>query len=315
MAACLATVASLLAVVPLVPPAQAATGWQAAAVSTFAGSGSAGAVDGTGTSASFFETSSMLVYGGSGFVGDGGRVRRVDLATAQVTTIAGTGQGGCSDNANPHQATLTAAWMAADSSSLYFVNPCGSGDSYLRRMSWGTGAVQTMFHTSAYGGYTGLAVVNGVLYLSTLTTINRVDTIGLTNSVVMTVAPEVGQANTSLSSLTTDGTSLFAVDSVAKRLLKIDPTGWTTTDLNVGQARTPITTAGGYVYGSTGAPHRSRSSQRQTAATALWQVPGKPATSTGSALRHGSPTLPSGATARTCMSPTCFLRWHLWPSG
>jgi RHS repeat-associated protein len=230
-------------------PASAATGWSAASVSTLAGSGASAVTDGTGTAAAFAGPASELVYNGAAYVGDNGYIRRVDLATAQVSTIAGNGQGGCADNANPHLAGLQAGWMAADASYLYFVNGCGGGNSYLRRMSWSTGAVQTLFYTSAYGGYTGLAMLNGVLYLSTVSTINQVDTVAFTSTVVATVPPATGQTGTFLMSLTTDGSSLFAVDSTANRLVKINPTGWSTTQLNIGQAQSPITAAGGFVYG------------------------------------------------------------------
>jgi sugar lactone lactonase YvrE len=65
-------------------------------VSTFAGTGTAGAINGTGTSATFTYPSSVVVGGTNLFVGDFGNslVRTINLSTTAVSTFAGTGTAG-----------------------------------------------------------------------------------------------------------------------------------------------------------------------------------------------------------------------------
>src|ERR1035438_8981575 len=66
-------------------------------VSTFAGTGSSGAADGTGTAASFsFPSSVTIGPSGNLYVGDFGNslVRSINLSTVGVTTYAGSGVAG-----------------------------------------------------------------------------------------------------------------------------------------------------------------------------------------------------------------------------
>jgi hypothetical protein len=66
-------------------------------VTTFSGSGTAGATNGTGTSASFAFPSSIVTAGsGELFIGDFGNnlIRAINISSVAVTTIAGTGTAG-----------------------------------------------------------------------------------------------------------------------------------------------------------------------------------------------------------------------------
>lgn len=66
-------------------------------VSTYAGTGTAGAANGTGTSASFSFPSAVIAQGsGALFIGDFGNnlIRTISLSTAAVTTFAGNGSAG-----------------------------------------------------------------------------------------------------------------------------------------------------------------------------------------------------------------------------
>ncbi|MGL5823726.1 MAG: hypothetical protein ACRCYU_02635, partial [Nocardioides sp.] len=58
-------------------------------VSTLAGDGSVGVVDGTGSGAGFGGPRGMHVVGGFGYVFDSFFLRRVDVATGATTTVAG----------------------------------------------------------------------------------------------------------------------------------------------------------------------------------------------------------------------------------
>lgn len=62
-----------------------------AAVSTIAGTaGSMGTVDAVGTAATFFSPQSITSDGSSLYVGDGSKIRKIDIATGQVSTLTGT---------------------------------------------------------------------------------------------------------------------------------------------------------------------------------------------------------------------------------
>jgi sugar lactone lactonase YvrE len=64
-------------------------------VTTFAGSGSTGGADGIGTAATFSEPSGITIGGDSLYVTDfrGNRIRKIVIATAAVTTLAGPSSG------------------------------------------------------------------------------------------------------------------------------------------------------------------------------------------------------------------------------
>jgi hypothetical protein len=79
------------------------------AVSTFAGSGTPSAVDGTGTASSFIYPMGITTDGTSLFVADSGnnKIRRIAVASMVVSTLAGSGAIGALDNTSGVQATFT----------------------------------------------------------------------------------------------------------------------------------------------------------------------------------------------------------------
>jgi hypothetical protein len=94
-----------------------------ASVSTLGGSGSSATVNGTGTGASFSDLTGAVVVGNSAYVASTGTIRKVDLSTGQVSTLAGrAGSFDCTENEDPTAvrfSTITA--MATDGTSLYTI--------------------------------------------------------------------------------------------------------------------------------------------------------------------------------------------------
>jgi DNA-binding beta-propeller fold protein YncE len=114
-------------------------------VTTLAGVlASAGAADGIGAEARFDEPSGLAAYGGYLYVADSRNytIRRIDLATAEVTTLAGSpGVFGLSDGVGADALFQAPSSVTSDGAgSLYVADP----DNHLvRRVSLDTGAVTT----------------------------------------------------------------------------------------------------------------------------------------------------------------------------
>ncbi len=144
-------------------------------VSTFAGSGTSATVDGTGSGASFKDMGGSVVVSGAAYVSTTGAVRRVDLATAQVTTRAGSPTStGCVDSTDPTAVRFGGSGlylgdMDSDGTYLYLSDPeCG-----IRKIDLASGATSTLTTTA-----TGSVTVgpDGFLYVAGSSYIYRVDT-------------------------------------------------------------------------------------------------------------------------------------------
>ncbi len=87
------------------------------------------------------------------FVGDGSRVRQVDLATGVITTIAGTGVSGFSGDGGPATAAQLshAAGLAVDGGYLYIAD---AQNARIRRVDLSTGVIATFAGTGVQG-YSG----------------------------------------------------------------------------------------------------------------------------------------------------------------
>ncbi|HET9656715.1 MAG TPA: hypothetical protein VFP72_15285, partial [Kineosporiaceae bacterium] len=195
------------------------SGWNTTAtlapgvVSTLAGSGTYAVTDGTGTSASFANATSLSVAGAFAYVYDNGKyIRKVNLSTGVVTTVAGGG-GSCSDTTTPSSAAITnASAFVNDGSFLYWLDGlCGS----VRRMSLATNAVSTL--TRAPSGQTLRALTvgpAGFVYAGTTTgTIIKVDPVSRAVTTLATTLPtNIGMGSSySITALTADSTSLWLI--------------------------------------------------------------------------------------------------------
>lgn len=120
-----------------------------AAVSTLAGSGTNATTDGTGTAASFRDMSGVVVSGGFAYVGTVGSVRKVNLSSGAVTTLAGNATApGCDDNSDPSAVRFNAIDdVATDGSYLYVLSEgCASfpNPPLIRKVALSTGATTTL---------------------------------------------------------------------------------------------------------------------------------------------------------------------------
>jgi DNA-binding beta-propeller fold protein YncE len=172
-------------------------------VSTLAGSGTAGGVNGIGTNAQFFyPTDTALDSSGTmGYVveQDGNRVRSIVLATASVSTLAGSGVAGFADG------TGVAALFNAPTSAVWHPNGtlfvAGWLDNRVRRINIATATVSTLAGNGAAGGSNGVGTAatfnepRGVALDATFSTLyvaeysgHRIRSIDLSTALVQTVA-------------------------------------------------------------------------------------------------------------------------------
>ena len=149
----------------LAPTATGTVNLAPGAVSTFAGTGSPGSANGQGTGASFEYPRGEAVVGGSLYVDDQASIRKVNLSSGQVSTLAGApGSSGCTDSTDPAQVTMDDSGLATDGTALYSL--CYSGHSeYLQRTDIATGATSSV---SSVGGAQFLTVgPDGTVYFTT----------------------------------------------------------------------------------------------------------------------------------------------------
>lgn len=239
-----------------------------AVTSTWAGSGSSGLTDGVGAQASFQQPLGMHVVGGVGYLFDSNLLRKVDLASGAVSTVAGIANtDGCTDSTDPAQATFGSGGpMADDGTFLYFLDSSHCGYSMaLRRMSLSTQAISTVIRLDSWTKWSGLTVgPNGLLYAAVDNKIERIDTVNGTRTTVATVAAAdttstVGYS-AKLGAMTADGTALYvtSVDTApytaqgTSRILKIDPTTGSNTTITTAPLRGSfyggLSRAGSFLY-------------------------------------------------------------------
>jgi len=116
-------------------------------VTTLAGTTESGAVDGVGAAARFNMPADVVVdaKGSSLYVSDGenNEIRKIELATAEVTTLAGhADSGNAYSDGKGVAAAFSKPWgMATDGTYVYFA---GAGDNMIRRLELATNTVKTI---------------------------------------------------------------------------------------------------------------------------------------------------------------------------
>lgn len=148
-------------------------------VSTLAGS-STGSVDGTGTAAKFYDPVGITTDGKNLYVADNlnDTIRKVDIATGAVTTIAGTaGTSGYSDGIGASARFRILTSITTDGRNLYIADDC-----MIRKMNLASGVVTTLAGAPSARG--------------------TADGVGTS-----------ARLSPSLYGLTTDGTNLYATDA------------------------------------------------------------------------------------------------------
>jgi len=186
------------------PEATTLTVLPEAKVTTFAGNGTNATVDGTGTSASFARPRAITKVGSFGYVATDGSIRKMNLTTAVVTTLAGsaTQMTSMTDSTDPTQVRFcTIGDITTDDYYLYTTNSCVTWGP-IRRTSIATGA------TSSIVSVSGVSYIvmgpDGYLYGAggTNTTVYKIDPVSGTFSTFTTFTG-------SASALAADGTDLY----------------------------------------------------------------------------------------------------------
>ena len=209
-------------------------------VSTLAGSGRMGAVDATGTAASFNSTEGITTDGTNLYVVDTGinTIRKIVIATGLVSTLAGSGTAGMLDGTNTAASFNYPRGIATDGTNLYVVD---AANNKIRKIVIATGVVSTFAgsgaSTSADGTGTaasffwllGITADSGNLYVTDGNTIRK---IVIATRVVTTLAGSASTRGTTDGSgtsatftdpagITTDGHSLFVADTNNDTIRKI----------------------------------------------------------------------------------------------
>ena len=223
----------------------------AAGVATvFAGSGATASTDGTGTNAAFNNPYGITCdpTGNYLYVSDAStnKIRRVTLAGAVVTTIAGTGGGGSVDGAALTTATFnTPSGLAVDQAGNLYINDGGSNK--IRKLSL-AGIVTTVAGSGSSGGVDGVGTnatfsdtrgivvdpVTNNLYVADATgaIVRKITPAG----VVTTIAGQAG-VNSTVNGLGSDARLNYPTD------IAIDPAGNLYTTDTVGNTIRKITLA------------------------------------------------------------------------
>jgi len=235
-------------------------------VSTLAGTvGSVGSTDGTGTAASFYEPNGITTDGTNLYVADTGNntIRKIVIATGQVTTFAGTalvqGSGDLIGAAASFWAPLG---ITTDGINLYVTD---SGNNTIRQIAIATGQVSTLAGLAGsalstdntgslarfYGPY-GITTDGANLYVadSGNSTIRQ---IAITTAQVTTLAGTPGMPGSvdgkgsvarfqNPRGITSDGTNLYVTDTVNSTVRQVV--------IATGQVTTVAGTAKGYADGT-----------------------------------------------------------------
>ena len=193
-------------------------------VSTFAGPGpgssTAGSSDGIGTAARFSFPYGIVSISGYLYVFDFGshRIRRIDLNTAEVVTIAGSSSGDA-DGTGTSAEFNGPAGLASDSNSLYIAD---SQNNKIRKLSLATNAVSTILgpetgntmagdlqgdgHSARFNNPRGLSCDGSSLYIGDSGN-NKLRKAALSTLAVTTLA---GPADGNISSGSSDGSGADA---------------------------------------------------------------------------------------------------------
>ncbi|EOD20444.1 hypothetical protein EMIHUDRAFT_208291 [Emiliania huxleyi CCMP1516] len=128
-------------------------------VSTISGSGTAGSADGVGDASQFYQPSGLAISpdGSALFVADKGnnKIRRVEVATGEVTTIAGSGEAGDADGVGDAAQFANPAGIAiSPDGGALFVADCNNNK--IRRVEVATGEVRTIAGSDKAGDADGL---------------------------------------------------------------------------------------------------------------------------------------------------------------
>ena len=137
------------------------------AVATLAGTaGVIGSTDGTGAAASFSSPTGIAADGTSLYLADSlnNRVRKMDLASSAVSTLAGSGVQGLADGIGSAAAFSNPYGIATDGTSIYLTD---RDNGSIRRIVIATGSVSTLVEQGeGFVSPTGIATDGTTLYVA-----------------------------------------------------------------------------------------------------------------------------------------------------
>ena len=117
-------------------------------VTTLAGSGDNGSSNGTGTSASFSDPEGVTTDGTNLYVTDNHSIRKIEISTGMVTTLAGSDDNGSEDGTGTSASFFSPKGITCDGTNLYVVD---SGNNKIRKIVISTGVVTTLAGTGSSG--------------------------------------------------------------------------------------------------------------------------------------------------------------------
>ncbi|HEX9411374.1 MAG TPA: RHS repeat-associated core domain-containing protein [Actinomycetota bacterium] len=177
-----------------------------ARITTFAGNGTNATVDNAnGLNASFKDMAGAVVVGNYAYVSTAGAIRKVDLTSSQVTTLAGSAtQSGCVENNDPTlvRFSLNIGQITSDGTYLYTADPGCTNRIWRTDL---TGATSTVVNLGGSPVWNSLTYAGGFLYVSGGSGILKVD---LSSSTWTTLASVNAYA------VAADGTYLWATAQI-----------------------------------------------------------------------------------------------------
>ncbi|MFA7634005.1 MAG: hypothetical protein WCX90_10225 [Thiohalomonadaceae bacterium] len=204
------------------------------AVTTLAGSaGAGGSIDGSGAAARFNNLNGIVTDGVNLYVADtyNNTIRQVTIATAEVTTLAGSaGNAGSTDGIGSAARFQEPRGLTLDGSDLYVVD---SINNTIRKVSTTTGEVTTSAGIPLEGGANdaigaeaqfngprGIVAVENTLYVADLENhlVRAVD-ISTPENRVTTFA---GFLDHQFNAITTDGANLYVSDQGTRTIQKVE---------------------------------------------------------------------------------------------
>ncbi|MEQ8350543.1 MAG: hypothetical protein RH862_03610 [Leptospiraceae bacterium] len=211
-------------------------------VITFAGTGSSGSADGIGTGASLASPLAITTDGAFLYVTEGGYhlIRKINLTTREVVTLAGTGSSGFDDGTGTGASFHGSCGIATDGDYLYVAD---TENNTIRMVDKTTGEVTTIAGTGSSGNNNGFGIsasfsqprgiVSDGSYLYISDTSNKlVRKIDLTTMEVTTLAGSGSSGssdgngiNASFAfprDITTDGNALYLADRDYSLIRKIE---------------------------------------------------------------------------------------------
>ena len=187
------------------------TSSESSAVTTLAGTGSSGSANGTGTSASFYRPRGITRDGTNLYVADytNQLIRKIDISTGAVTTVAGTGSSGSANGTGTSASFFSPNGITTDGTNLYVAE---RNNHLIRKIVISTGVVTTLAGTGSTGSANGTGTSSSFNY------------------------PR---------GITRDGTNLYVADSDNQLIRKIDiSTGAVTTLAGTGSSGSTDNTTG-----------------------------------------------------------------------